>query len=111
MYKKVELDEGTPVQYVGMYILRWKPEWGKPEVGFVEADVDHEFLNNPEIRHLLCEVEQLKAEIDIDNALLGSYERLMDEIPECPIHGNRCILHAKSWIMAAAKEFPCDNRQ
>lgn len=27
-----------PVQYVGVYVLNWKKEWGIPEVAFVEND-------------------------------------------------------------------------
>ena len=38
----VELVEGVPVQYVGVYVLHWKPEWGKPEVGFVEEDTQED---------------------------------------------------------------------
>jgi hypothetical protein len=38
MYKRVELKEGSPVQYVGVYVTRWQPEWGEPQVGFVESD-------------------------------------------------------------------------
>lgn len=39
-YKIIEpIEEGVPIQYLGVYILKW----GKvtdPEVGFVEADDD-----------------------------------------------------------------------
>ena len=38
LYKMVKLTEGTPVQYVGMYVARWQADWGLPQVGFVEAD-------------------------------------------------------------------------
>lgn len=37
-YKQVELTEGTPVIFVGVHVLRWRPEWGEPSVGFMEAD-------------------------------------------------------------------------
>jgi hypothetical protein len=37
-YTMVDLVEGTPVQYVGVYVLSWRPEWGRPEVGFVEYE-------------------------------------------------------------------------
>ena len=37
LYKQVELKEGIEVQYLGVYILRWRPEWGEPSVGFVET--------------------------------------------------------------------------
>ena len=38
LFKIVELKKGTPVQYLGAYVLRWKNGvCVKPEVGFVEA--------------------------------------------------------------------------
>ena len=53
-YKAVEIDaEGNsvePVNYVGVYTLNWKDRPLKPEIGFVEADVDiyalRELLND-----------------------------------------------------------------
>ena len=43
LYRKVELREGQPVQYVGVYVLRWNFEqWGNPEVGFIEATDESE---------------------------------------------------------------------
>ena len=36
LYKRLELIEGEPVQFLGVYALRWRPEWGEPTVGFVE---------------------------------------------------------------------------
>lgn len=222
MYKMVELDEETPVQYVGVHPLKWRPEWGMPKVGFVEADNDHESLkesmNNSEIGYLEREIAQLRTEmktknmasskaldrlwksvvlakkgddygtweypgevvntikelfaevltagaaktirigkltesllshgelledmqgiidkkneklteakevlveatnlieqrdkeIELDNGLLASYARLIDEIPECSMHGKRCIPHAREWVRAAIKELPCANQQ
>lgn len=29
-----EYDEREPVQYVGVYVLKWRPEWGEPEILF-----------------------------------------------------------------------------
>lgn len=40
-YEKVELQDGEPIQYVGTYVLRWRPEWGTPDVGFREASEDY----------------------------------------------------------------------
>jgi len=37
LYKKVELKEGVPVQYLAAYVLKWKNRHADPEVGFVEA--------------------------------------------------------------------------
>ena len=38
LFKEVELKEGADVQFVGVYVLRWNPEWGSPTVGFIEVD-------------------------------------------------------------------------
>lgn len=35
-YKKVELADGVPVMFLGVYVLRWLPQWGSPTVGFVD---------------------------------------------------------------------------
>jgi hypothetical protein len=44
MYKKVDLKEGVPVQYVGVYVTRWQCEWGQPTVGFHEVEEKDETL-------------------------------------------------------------------
>jgi hypothetical protein len=28
-------EEGLPVVYLGVYVTKWKPEWGEPDVAFV----------------------------------------------------------------------------
>ena len=38
LFKMIELKEGTPVQFLAVYALRWQSEWGEPKYGFVEAD-------------------------------------------------------------------------
>jgi hypothetical protein len=38
LFKVVEPKEGVDVQFVGVYVLRWNPEWGEPTVGFIEVD-------------------------------------------------------------------------
>ena len=38
LYKRYDMDEETPVQYVGVYTLKWRPEWGEPSVMFAEAN-------------------------------------------------------------------------
>ena len=40
LYKKVGIDETTPVTYVGVYVLKWQPEWGEPSVAFMPAEDD-----------------------------------------------------------------------
>ena len=33
-----DVDEETPVQYVGVYTMNWRPEWGAPTVMFAPMD-------------------------------------------------------------------------
>ena len=44
--KRVELEDGVEVQWVCIYVLRWKPEWGKPDFGLIEVDEDEEDNEN-----------------------------------------------------------------
>ena len=30
------LNDGDKVEYLAVYVLDWRPEWGKPDCGFVE---------------------------------------------------------------------------
>lgn len=39
-YKRFEVDEETPVQFIGVYTTHWQPEWGQPEAMFREVDED-----------------------------------------------------------------------
>ncbi len=50
------------------------------------------------IKELEKQIEELKDEMEVDDRLLKGYSRVMDEIPECPAHGNRCVPHAVEWI-------------
>lgn len=38
MYKRVDLKDGTPVQFVAVHAVKWLPAWGQPSVGFIEDD-------------------------------------------------------------------------
>ena len=38
MYEMIENPQpGELVQYLGVYVLRWQPEWGTPQVAFREV--------------------------------------------------------------------------
>ena len=39
LFEMVELEEGVEVQWVGVYVLKWQPEWGQPTVGFREKGI------------------------------------------------------------------------
>lgn len=44
LYHAYDVDEETPVQYVGVYVTRWRPEWGEPSIMFAEIDWDKQAL-------------------------------------------------------------------
>lgn len=49
MWKLIEpLEDGVPVVFVGVHALRWRPEWGEPRVGFIQADDNDAWLPYPE---------------------------------------------------------------
>ena len=57
-------------------------------------------------RELNAQIEALAKEIKVDDELLAERDRLLDAIPACEAHGNRCVPHAIEWVRAAlaAKE-------
>lgn len=38
LFQAFDVDEETPVQFLGVYTTRWRPEWGKPQIMFKEVD-------------------------------------------------------------------------
>lgn len=38
--------------------------------------------------------------IQVLKVLLVERDRLLDAIPECPVHGNQCVPHALEWVEA-----------
>ena len=40
LFEKLDVDEVTPVQFAGVYVLNWRSEFGQPEALFREADTD-----------------------------------------------------------------------
>lgn len=44
LYRRYDVDEDTPVQFVGVYTTHWRGEWGEPEVMF--AEIDSSLANN-----------------------------------------------------------------
>lgn len=55
---------------------------------------------------LIKKVEELKKELAITDQLLAEQHRVIDLIPECPIHGNRCVPHAIEWITNRTNKIP-----
>ena len=38
LYQRYDVDEETPVQFVGVHPVRWLPSWGPPSAMFAEVD-------------------------------------------------------------------------
>ena len=79
LFKAVELKDGADVQYVGVYILKWRPEWGKPTIGFIEYESPEEEFDRIEdlekARTALREIDRLNR---VNNDL-GAYLSAMAE--------------------------------
>ena len=43
-------------------------------------------------------IEDLKKDLAVTEKLLAEQHRVIDAIPPCPAHGNRCVPHAIEWI-------------
>jgi hypothetical protein len=68
------------------------------------VEIDTEFVTK--FVNELCEnemisegtkYEELKEQLRVCNALLDERQRLLDAIPECPVHG-KCVPYALEWI-------------
>lgn len=46
-------------------------------------------------------LQHMEEELKVTNRLLEARDKLLQEIPPCPLHGNECIPHAREWIQAA----------
>ena len=40
LYRSYQVNEDTPVQFAGVYVLRWRKEWGEPTILFGEIGHD-----------------------------------------------------------------------
>jgi hypothetical protein len=47
---------------------------------------------------------ELYAELIILERLFNERQRVLDAIPDCPIHGTNCVPHALEWIKDAIGE-------
>lgn len=73
LYRRVELCEGRPVQFVGVHALRWGKA-DKPTIGFVEAEQETEVVK--EAVRIVVAFTQLKA---VFPDFLKAVERLEEE--------------------------------
>ena len=70
LYQAFDLDKKTPVQWLAVHPLRWRPEWGEPAVMFREVDDEHQALFDAasEMHSALARAEQT-----FRNLLLGGF--------------------------------------
>lgn len=61
LFKMVELEEEVEVQFLAVYALRWQPEWGRPQYGFVEYEPEEE-ISQQEVQENDREVEAAPSE-------------------------------------------------
>ena len=61
-----------PLQFVGVYVLKWRPEWGEPTAGFVDDDETDE-----RIEELQANKRELRAELA---ALTSERDRLREAL-------------------------------
>ncbi len=40
MYRRVPVEDGQLLQFLGVHVLRWQESWGDATVGFVELDME-----------------------------------------------------------------------
>ena len=60
----------------------------------VEVAMDQWELKN----YAAARIEELEAEVAIDDKLLSEHSRLLEAIPPCPLHGSQCVPHAIDWV-------------
>ena len=65
LYEAVDLAEGKPVQYVGVYTMHWQPEWDMPELGFREAEDIEAMLEAKDAMLAKCNERELELRFDI----------------------------------------------
>ena len=44
------------------------------------------------------ELNNLREELEVTDMILAEREKVLNAIPECPVHGSGCVPHALEWI-------------
>lgn len=92
----------TPLTPERIYIETERDEYGidrwadEPTPGLIEV----EYVRADLFEALQTELKAAKEEIELDDKLLADRNRLLEAIPECPVHG-ACVPHALEWIEKA----------
>jgi hypothetical protein len=75
LYYAYDVDECTPVQFVGVYVTRWHPEWGQPTVMFAEIEWTDQILKDAADDLLAACKELVRAENEADDE--ANFQRLV----------------------------------
>jgi hypothetical protein len=64
LFEGIDVDEETPVQFAGVYVTRWKQEWGSPTILFREVqdpayNATHDLLDALDQLVRFCEMQDL----------------------------------------------------
>jgi hypothetical protein len=71
---------------------RWK------NIARKHLDRVHSLLK--ENRSLRADLERITKELAVTDCIMTDYKRVLDAVPECPVHGE-CVPHAVEWIEKA----------
>ena len=77
VYERFDIDEETPVQFVAVHPLRWRPAWGEPTDMFREMPLE----DVPEVAAL---VEALRAHLFSDGTHAALESALFQFTQESP---------------------------
>jgi hypothetical protein len=50
---------------------------------------------------LKARIAELEQELVVTNEILKEHNRVLEEVPECPLHGSQCVPHAVAWVKQA----------
>lgn len=79
LYEAVEVGEEIPVQYAGIYVLKWQEEWGMPDMLFKPVE-DPAVLNANELLSV-CEAVAKESYPDSDpESLLFTLQSIAQKI-------------------------------
>ena len=72
LYKKIDNpQEGELVQYLGVYVTKWNPTMGEPDIGFVEVENDKIERLKTQNRQLIELLEMFDAGSANENFKIG----------------------------------------
>ena len=72
-WKRMDADkaEGIPAQYVGVYVLDWQQEWGKPSVVFFADEEENTRATDPLLDRMAKALEDSTHKLNSADALFS----------------------------------------